>query len=163
MNTYGYSFQNPVNYFDPDGRLVWFGIPAYVWITGGAGAGIGVWWGLNNPSAPDFSAPYYNEDGSSEDGGSSCPTLPDDLVGNNPRKSSGSRTNTDLPGSKFPDVVDDLTGGNLKPKPGGGFTAPNGVNVRPGKPGEGPRIDIPANGPKPPETIHFPPETPWPY
>ncbi len=41
INTYGYAYQNPINYFDPDGRFVWFGIPAYIWIAGGASVGAG--------------------------------------------------------------------------------------------------------------------------
>ncbi|MCD9461372.1 hypothetical protein LU351_20435 [Marinibactrum halimedae] len=36
MNTYGYAYQNPINNFDPDGRLVWFGVPAYYLFAGGA-------------------------------------------------------------------------------------------------------------------------------
>lgn len=40
---------------------------------------------------------------------------------------------------------------------------PNGARIRRGKTGEGPRIDIPANGEKAPETIHFPSDTPWPF
>jgi RHS repeat-associated protein len=28
LNTYAYGYQNPINNFDPDGRLVWFAIPA---------------------------------------------------------------------------------------------------------------------------------------
>ncbi|WP_255251338.1 RHS repeat-associated core domain-containing protein, partial [Pseudomonas indica] len=44
LNTYGYAYQNPINNFDPDGRLVWFlGFGA----LGGAGttatAGTGFW------------------------------------------------------------------------------------------------------------------------
>ncbi|KRW62034.1 hypothetical protein AO726_01015 [Pseudomonas sp. TTU2014-080ASC] len=44
LNTYGYAYQNPINNFDPDGRLVWFlGLGA----LGGAGtsatAGAGFW------------------------------------------------------------------------------------------------------------------------
>jgi len=44
LNTFGYAYQNPINNFDPDGRLVWFlGLGA----LGGAGtsatAGAGFW------------------------------------------------------------------------------------------------------------------------
>jgi len=46
ISTYGYALQNPINYFDPDGRLVWFGIPAYVWVTTG-GATVVVGCGLS--------------------------------------------------------------------------------------------------------------------
>jgi hypothetical protein len=92
---------------------------------------------------------------------SDIPPLPDDLVGDNPRSSTGKRTNTDLPSDAFPETIKDLTGGNYVDDANGSKVCPNGVRIRPGKNGEGPRIDIPANGPKPPETIHFPPGTTW--
>ena len=41
LNTYGYAYQNPIANFDPDGRLVWFGIPVAYWIAGGAAFGAG--------------------------------------------------------------------------------------------------------------------------
>ncbi|OQW62895.1 MAG: hypothetical protein BVN28_04890 [Nitrospira sp. ST-bin4] len=96
-------------------------------------------------------------------GSSSVPDLPTDIVGNNRRPSSGKTVNTDLPADRFPGTVDDLTGGNTTVDPDGRQVCPNGVRVRPGKSGQGPRISIPANGPKPPETIHFPPGTVWPW
>jgi uncharacterized protein RhaS with RHS repeats len=51
LNTYGYGFLNPVANIDPDGRLVWFGVPAVYWFMGGSAAA--VWWGFNNPWAPN--------------------------------------------------------------------------------------------------------------
>ena len=93
---------------------------------------------------------------------SNSPSLPDGLVGDNPRETKG-RTNTDLPASKFPETVQDLTGGNISPDTTTGhLCCDNGVRIRPGD-GSGPRIDIPANGSKPRETIHFPPSTSWPW
>jgi RHS repeat-associated protein len=92
----------------------------------------------------------------------STPPLPDDLVGDNPRPTK-TRTNTDLPASAFPQTVKGLTGGNVSEDPDNGhMCCDNGVRIRPGD-GGGPRIDIPANGAKPPETIHFPPGTSWPW
>lgn len=44
FNTYGYAYQNPIANFDPDGRLVWFGVPAYYWVAGGGAAAAGAWW-----------------------------------------------------------------------------------------------------------------------
>jgi RHS repeat-associated protein len=40
INTYGYSYQNPIMNFDPDGKLAWLGVPAWIWFTTGAG-GVG--------------------------------------------------------------------------------------------------------------------------
>ena len=99
----------------------------------------------------------WNE--SSED---TVPDLPTDLVGDNPRDSSGKRKNTDAPPESFPDIWDDLTGGVYEDDPDrpGHKVCPNGVRGRPTD--KGPRIDIPGNDDKPPETIHFPPGTPWP-
>jgi RHS repeat-associated protein len=37
LNTYGYSYQNPVLNIDPDGRFVWFVPPVY-WAVGAASA-----------------------------------------------------------------------------------------------------------------------------
>jgi hypothetical protein len=67
-----------------------------------------------------------------------------------------------LPGGKFADTVKDLTGDSLgQPDAKGRSVSPNGVSVRTGGK-DGPRIDIPANGNKPPEIIHFPQDTPIP-
>src|SRR5580700_416420 len=84
------------------------------------------------------------------------PPLPDDIIGKNPRPSSR-RTNTDLPGiNPTPEeVFDKLTGGRSTALPDGTRVGSNGVRLRPGI-GDGARIDIPANGNKPHETIHFP-------
>lgn len=94
--------------------------------------------------------------------------LPDGLVGENPRESRGKRKNS---GPLTPEngstgnAEEDfgvLGGGTSQPAPEdkgypeGTQVAPNGTSIRPGKDGEGPRIDIPANGSKPPETLHYP-------
>jgi RHS repeat-associated protein len=62
---------------------------------------------------------------------------------------------------------DHLTGGTGKPnntggRPPGTRVGDNGIQIRPGKPGQGPRIDIPPNGPKPGETLHYPAPAPPP-
>jgi hypothetical protein len=55
---------------------------------------------------------------------------------------------------------DALTGGQSGPAgdryPPGTLIGPNGITLRPGTGGKGPRIDIPEKGPKPPETLHYP-------
>jgi RHS repeat-associated protein len=84
------------------------------------------------------------------------PELPTGLTGQNPQNSSGKRTNTDLPGNSQ-GVFDRLSGGKSTTQPDGTKVAPNGVRLRPGSGGQGPRIDIPGRGSRPPETIHFPP------
>ena len=102
-----------------------------------------------------------------------APPLPGGLVGDqtDPRAgpSSGKRHNS---GPLTPenggtgnanDDFDKLTGGTGTSPPGrapGTVRGDNGVTIRPGKLGEGPRIDIPANGTKPPETLHYPPPPP---
>ncbi len=91
------------------------------------------------------------------------PPVPEDLYGDNPREGTGKRKNTDKPADAFPDAVEDLTGGVLGDEQGGVKVCPNGIRIRPPVQGKGPRIDIPGNGNKPPETIHFPPNTPWPF
>jgi len=95
-----------------------------------------------------------------ENTASSVPPLPDGLVGQNPDQ-QGRRVNTDLPATDFPGVVQDLTGGNVSPDDKGHMCCSNGVRIRPGEGSGGPRIDIPANGTKSHETIHFPEGTDW--
>lgn len=94
-----------------------------------------------------------------------APALPTGIIGDEPRatgKNGGKAIGTSLPSDKFADTVKGLTGGAIStPDNKGRSTSPNGVSVRTG--GEaGPRIDIPANGTKPPEIIHFPDDTPIP-
>jgi hypothetical protein len=84
------------------------------------------------------------------------PPLPEELIGNNPRE-AGNRSNTDMPGvNPTPEeLFDKLTGGRSETLPDGTRKGPNNVRLRPDV-GEGPRLNIPANGKKPHETIHFP-------
>lgn len=79
--------------------------------------------------------------------------LPGDLLGNN-GKPGGKRINTDLPGiNPTPDeLFDKLTGGKSKTLPDGTKVGDNWFDCDL----IGPRIDIPSNGSKPHETIHFP-------
>ena len=95
-----------------------------------------------------------------------CPDLPKGLVGDqsDPRagQSRGKRHNSGplLPGNggtgNAETDFDKLTGGTGQYDPNRGHTiGDNGIRIRPGKSGEGPRIDIPANGAKPPETLHY--------
>lgn len=60
------------------------------------------------------------------------------------------------PSGRFAGGFDSLSGGQSTTQDDGTQVAPNGVRHRPGDDVQGPRIDIPANGSRPPETIHFP-------
>ena len=60
---------------------------------------------------------------------------------------------------------DILTGGTGQSdptgrRPPGSQVGDNGIAIRPGKAGEGPRIDIPRNGDVPGQTLHYPPPAP---
>jgi len=94
-----------------------------------------------------------------------APALPTGIVGDEPRatgKYGGKAIGTSLPSDKFADTVKELTGGVVStPDSKGRSTSPNGVSVRTGGK-DGPRIEVPANGEKPPEIIHFPEDTPIP-
>ena len=153
IDTYGYVRGNPVSWVDTDGTNPAAGALVGGAIGGPAGAVAGAAIGLAIGVAAGeilFNAPPKD-----------APPLPGEIVGDNPRQSSGKRINTDKPAGDFPGIVDGLTGGNTKADDKGRAVCPNGVQIRPGKPGQGPRIDIPENETKPPETIHFPPGTKW--
>lgn len=101
-----------------------------------------------------------------------APPLPEDFVGVQDGRGGRDRDRGRMSGPLDPDrggtgnADDDfgvLGGPNAGPPPDGSTlppgsrVAPNGVQIRPGSRGAGPRIDIPANGTKPPETLHYPP------
>lgn len=155
-NLYSYAANAPVNFVDPKGRFAILATPA---VIGGGIIAAGCYFTGACAAFSDLLIDMLNE--GEHETPSDIPPLPDDLVGDNPRSSTGKRTNTDLPSDAFPETIKDLTGGNYVDDANGSKVCPNGVRIRPGKNGEGPRIDIPANGPKPPETIHFPPGTTW--
>ena len=163
---------NPYRYTDPDGRNPWAArlvftasYEAATWagvgIVGGLiGAGVYDLIHMNESAQPPKAQPKNEgkSDGEKK-GGNSTPDLPDGLTGDNPRPGSGNRVNTDLPGGAQ-GVFDDLTGGKSTDQGNGTKVGSNGVRIRPGKTGEGPRVDIPAKGDRPHETIHFPPPKP---
>lgn len=157
-NLYAYVRNSPVNYVDPRGTNPLIGVGAGVGTIAMPGIGTvagGIVGGVVG---------YFVFDAVLNSTAENPPQLPEDITGHNPRPSSGKTTNTDLPPEEFGDVVDRLTGGITQEGEGGVRVCPNGVQIRPEVPGvKGPRIDIPAFGGRPPETIHFPPGTPWPW
>ncbi|MDP4076703.1 RHS repeat-associated core domain-containing protein [Acidovorax sp. A1169] len=108
----------------------------------------------------------------SEGGGGSVPPLPNDLVGDQgdpragPNRGGGKHTSgplrPDLGGNgNFLDDLDVVTGGTRPWRPGdkappGSLVGENGIFGRPSNSGGGQSIDIPANGNKPHETLHYP-------
>lgn len=97
------------------------------------------------------------------------PSLPTGLVGTQDSDSGrrGARVNNGAldPGNggtgNANDDFDLLTGGHSHPAPAdsnyppGTLIGDNGISLRPRTIGSGPRIDIPANGSKPHETLHY--------
>lgn len=109
-------------------------------------------------------------------GTNSAPPVPGDLVGDqsDPRAGPSNRGKRHTSGPLTPGNggtgdaekdFDKLTGGTGTPFPGsddrskipGAQVGDNGVWIRPGtkNPGDGPRIEIPGNGNKLPETLHY--------
>lgn len=104
------------------------------------------------------------------DQATSTPSLPEGLVGEQDDK-SGPRGKGWVSGPLSPDYggtgdadqdFDQLTGGQSGPAPAGDRypdgtrKGDNGITIRPGTDQKGPRIDIPANGDKPHEDLHYP-------
>ena len=175
FNRYWYANNNPYKFTDPDGRDVTcyqssctinsHSILEMVVDYGTVGI-IYTRRMIENALTPVSTAPMRNE--SQE--GSTTPPPPGTLVGTQDggSRQQGGRVNngplapahggTDDAGSDF----DHLTGGNSAPAPEGSRLPPgsvvgeNGVIFRPGSGSTGPRIDIPASGDKPHETLHYP-------
>jgi uncharacterized protein RhaS with RHS repeats len=172
FNRYAYGNNNPYKFVDRDGRspaLVAEAVPLL--LIGG------IYYTLQTPekqremvrslqrvfdsvSRAD-AAPQGNE----ADTG-----LPTDLVGEQDKK-SGARGDRHNSGPLDPSNggtgdaqkdFDKLTGGKNGPAPAdkkfppGTQVGKNNVAIRPGQGNDGPRIDVPANGRKPHETLHYP-------
>ncbi|MCQ4297682.1 RHS repeat protein [Pseudomonas stutzeri] len=76
LNTYGYAYQNPINNFDPDGRLVWFlglGALGGTGTTATAGAGFWTMGGLVGGAALTASISGSTSQTSAETEAKSCP------------------------------------------------------------------------------------------
>jgi RHS repeat-associated protein len=162
FNRYSYVNNNPYKYTDPTGMCFWDAciLEAYVAVGVATAVATGVTIAVVAMVDTFDKIDQLNE--------SAAPELPDGLVGDQgddrAGQSRGKRHNSgpltpENGGTGSPDGdFEKLTGGTGKPAEGrkeGTITGANGITIRPGKEGEGPRIDIPANGEKPPETLHY--------
>ena len=178
LNLYGYVKDDPTNKTDPTGMvagvddaaegvaaLVAVGILAVGAYENGQCSGAGGCIGVAASQVGDFIGGLIHHNDAPH-------PLPDQPVGENPKP--GRTGNDTKSGPMKPehggtgDAGKDfgkLTGGKSGPntesgRPPGTQVGTNGVQLRPGP--KGPRIDIPGNGPKLPETLHYPPPPPPP-
>jgi hypothetical protein len=108
--------------------------------------------------------------GKAEEANDAVPPVPSVLVGdqssdlagltkNGKRHTSGPMTPENGGTGDAARDFDKLTGNTSQPAggtyPPGTLIGPNGVVLRPGQKGSGPRIEIPSTGSKPPETLHY--------
>ncbi len=162
-NRYSYSFNDPINKSDPGGNCV----------AGCAGDGALVssgplgWAVLGVLGAITLGAYVYSEMTAPQSGvsvGDGILTM-DGLIGEQDSE-AGPRGGRHVSGPLTPENGgtghpehdwEVITGGDYVRDPNSGhLIGPNGERYRPGKTGEGPRIDIPASGDKPHETLHYP-------
>ena len=180
FNRYRYANGNPYKFTDPDGRSATCGERSCV-IECASGFACAVdyvyvgtvYGGRLLRNAVESILPAMQQSQSPE---GDAPALPGGLVGTEDKGSrqQGGRVNN---GPLAPDnggVGDGLkdfgtlTGGKFGPAPEGSRlpegaqVGENGVIYRPGNAGSGPRIDVPANGEKPHETLHYPKPPPPP-
>jgi filamentous hemagglutinin len=118
---------------------------------------------------PEMPKPLCNE-GEPEQEPAVAPELPDGIVGDQGDERAGQSGNRHNSGKLSPEHggtgdpykdFNKLTGGKNGPAPAsdryppGTLKGQNGIALRPGKSGHGPRIDIPAKGRKSHETLHY--------
>jgi len=163
-NLYPYVGGNPVRLTDPDGRMIW----PLPWPRRPSSSNA-----CPKPPSPPGCPPGMScmtEGGSSEDSSVNkpeVPPLPEGLVGTQDEKAGPARRRhnsgpLDPSHGGTGDATKDfdiLTGGQNEPAgdrfPPGTLIGPNDITLRPGSGDAGPRIDIPGNGSKPHETLHY--------
>jgi RHS repeat-associated protein len=178
FNRYAYANNSPYKYTDPDGRFA-FLIPFIPYVATATVAIVGHYVLPGRQGREDTARAVGNailnhgDTNQTGTGGGKSTPLPDKLVGVQDGK-SGTQGNRENRGPLAPEHggtndagkdFDKLSGGKSGPAPEGSKYPPgtqvgeNGVALRPeGK--TGPRIDIPANGEKPHETLHYPKKDP---
>jgi RHS repeat-associated protein len=171
FNRYWYGNNNPYTYTDPDGRNAIAGAAAGCGLSGpgcpfGAvvGAVIGTAIGV-------VTVRVFNEivSGGGPEVPGSLVGEQDDIAGAQGGRHNSGPLSTDHGGTG--DAGKDfekLTGGKAGPAPEdknypeGTVVGENGISLRPATDKSGPRIDIPAKGDKPAETLHYPKPSPPP-
>jgi RHS repeat-associated protein len=183
LNLYAYVRNNPLSRTDPDGHTcvgpttcgLEAGAAIGTFIEPGGGTAVGAVIGaaVGGAITGYFIGKAILHHIHQSQNSSKTP-LPTGPVGTDPQPTKGSRTKS---GPLAPehggsgDAGKDfgtLTGGNSAPAapekryPAGTQVGENGVALRPAAGTAGPKIDIPANGSKPHETLHYPPPPPPP-
>ena len=175
FSSYTYVGNDPVNNTDPTGKVCVPCVPAAIWAYRAYKVGRAVQ--AANKAAQVGAIAVVAVEGhkaiQAVTNDEATP-LPDGLVGDSPsgpkgkRRNSGPLTPENGGTGNAEEDFGTLGGGTSEPAstgdgmPDGSQVAPNGTRFRPGTETKGPRIDVPANGDKPHETLHYPDPPPPP-